>query len=322
MNKNDVNFIDATARIIEKTLKETFAKIKFFLFKLRQLRRLRKKDFKVVFHNEGQVIVEMPHLTLLESLFQRASILSKEIQFSLRPNQEALLRKIVYDLFKSGYLDNKKSVVDIGCWIGDNTLVWAQMLDKNAVVHAIDPSINNISFGKELAQVNKISNINWVLGVCAESSGGYLVADGSIDHTAFSFSTTPSSGSLLSTTIDEIVAGSDHKDISMIHVDVEGLEENVMRGAESVILKCRPVILYEQHISQDKVRNIIDLLTSWDYRIFMINEVLPGCRLDCRNFIAFDARLPSPKIPSIEQSMGHEEGVWYASVGQSLIPIS
>lgn len=212
--------------------------------------------------------------------------------------------------------------MDVGCWIGDNTLVWAQMLDKSAVVHAIDPSLNNISFGKELAEINSISNINWVLDVCAESSGGYLVPDACIDHTAFSFASNPGSGALVSTTIDEIVTGSDHKEISMIHIDVEGLEAKVIRGSEKVITQCRPVILFEQHLSQDKVRSIIELLTSWDYRVFMINEVLPGCRLDCRNFIAFDARLPLPDIPSIDQSMGHEESVWYASVGQSLIPVS
>ena len=54
---------------------------------------------------------------------------------------------------------------------------------------------------------------------------------------------------------------------------------------------------------------------------FMVNEVLPGCSLDCRNFLAFDSNNALPKISEFERKSGADMGIYSAVVGGSLIEI-
>ena len=49
------------------------------------------------------------------------------------------------------------------------------------------------------------------------------------------------------------------------------------KGAEKLILSDQPVISFEQHISKEDVGAVSEFLKSFDYRVFMLNEVLPGC---------------------------------------------
>ena len=63
----------------------------------------------------------------------------------------------------------------------------------------------------------------------------------------------------------------------------------------------RIVELEEMHLKSeakmfDKIKYF---LTLQDYQIFMINEVLPGCRLDCRNFFAAPINFDITKIQSL-----------------------
>ena len=53
----------------------------------------------------------------------------------------------------------------------------------------------------------------------------------------------------------------------------------------------------------------------------MINEVLPGCSLDCRNFLAFPARKGMPKLSAFEQSNGKKLGVYSAAIGGVLLEV-
>ena len=65
------------------------------------------------------------------------------------------------------------------------------------------------------------------------------------------------------------------------------MESKVISGAFGIIDKFKPIISFEQHLEIDDYNALCDTLTEKQYEVFMINEVLPGCRPDCRNFIAF-----------------------------------
>ena len=104
-----------------------------------------------------------------------------------------------------------------------------------------------------------------------------------------------------------------------MHIDVEGLELKVLRGARKIIELNRPVIIFENLISRPGLEPIISFLYSYKYDVYMINEVLPGCDLDCRNFIAFDSKRKLPKIETPVQKHGITNGIYYASIGPVLI---
>ena len=49
----------------------------------------------------------------------------------------------------------------------------------------------------------------------------------------------------------------------------------------------RPVVVWENHLNTDNVNETIAFFHGLKYKSFMINEMFPHCRKDCRNFISF-----------------------------------
>jgi FkbM family methyltransferase len=286
-----------------------------------KLNNLDKNDYKAKFIHEGGIEISLPKISVIDALFKRNKNLTRVFDYFSRPKAEVLLRKTIFRLFKEGYISSNKSIIDIGCWLGDNSLVWAKLLDKESTVYAVDPSIENLSFGQELAELNSIFNVSWEHAVCSDNPGIPLSFQGNIDHAIFSESNTTNQNIMVSTTLDEIVGEINHETIGLLHVDVEGFELKVLRGAETIIDKSRPVITFEQHISKEDVGTVVSFLKEKNYDVFMINEVIPECNLDCRNFIAFDSQKVYPKIYKPDQMNGRNEGIFYACIGADLIAV-
>jgi len=59
-------------------------------------------------------------------------------------------------MYKNDYIKSNESIIDIGSWIGDNSIVWATYLNAAAVVFAIDPSSKNLLYCKMVAEINNI----------------------------------------------------------------------------------------------------------------------------------------------------------------------
>lgn len=293
-----------------------------FLKTKRRLAHLRRNDFAVTFPLDGDVRVQLPKLPTgyFRSARQR-SMLWDVWQFQERPTKEALLRKLVFQLLQNGGLDPKRSIVDIGCWLGDNAIVWAMRLGEHGGrVIAIDPSRRNLDFVGKLARLNQCDNLELVEAVCADRTGREVAFDGHITHAAFRDKQAGDGSVHLTTTLDEIVGTARHGDISLLHVDVEGFEEQVIRGAEAILAASRPVVIFEQHISSENHLPLTVYLQGHGYAVFMINEVLPACRLDCRNFMAIHATA-ALELPEVVNHAGVTEQIWYAVPGPALIPV-
>jgi FkbM family methyltransferase len=280
--------------------------------------QLKKNGYLVNFVHEANTIVKLPRLSILEVLFNKGPFVKKTFDFAARPNAESLLRKTIFELYNSGYINHELSIVDIGCWISDNTIVWARYLTGKGIVFAIDPSSDNLKFGKAVAEKNDVQNIKWIEAVCAEKPGIKLDFDGSIDHANFKEVTT--NHVFESSTVDDIVQ-KEGLDIGLLHVDVEGFELSVLKGATVIIKRNKPIILFEQHISKEDFESISIYIKKFGYRIFMINEVLPGCELDCRNFLAVPSEKDLPKLINFKQSNARNMGIYSAVIGASLIEV-
>ena len=289
---------------------------------------LEENNFTVKF--EGNISVKMMPMKLsdfeketnLTKKENKLAMLRREISFFQRPEKEKLLRLIIFQLFDVGYLDKSKSIIDIGCWLGDNAIPWSFLISDNSVVHAIDPSDENLNFAKNIALINGRKNLNWVKAVCSETVGEKLNFQGSIEQANFNVALSSETATHISNSLDNIINSSSYKSISLIHVDVEGFEERTLRGAKKIITNERPVIVFEQHISSDKTRELIQYLVKFEYKIFMVNEILPGCKPDCRNFIAFDRRKSLPKMPKLIHSEGRRMNIFYATLDEALIDVS
>ena len=92
------------------------------------------------------------------------------------------------------------------------------------------------------------------------------------------------------------IAQKEIKNIGYIHLDVEGMDYKVLVGASNIIDKDRPIITFEQHLEIDDYSLILNFLNKKKYTVFLIDEILPGCRPDCRNSIAFPNEIYSENL--------------------------
>lgn len=293
------------------------ALIKAFISRLANFRSLNKSDYRVEFVHEGNTFIRLPRSSWFDALTGKGDTLSRNISYFHRPNAEALLRRVIHGLYADGYISADKSIIDIGSWISDNSIIWGKQLNKGAFVFAIDPSPENQSYGQKVASLNNVSNIKFIEAVCTDNDGDKVDFDGDLGHT--SFQKEPEDGRIVATTLDAIITKAGGPSIGLLHVDVEGLELSVLKGASRIIENDMPIIAFEQHISQENVCEVTDFLRDFGYRIFMVNEVLPGCSLDCRNFLAFDSSNPTPNISEFEQKNAADMGIYSAVIGGSLV---
>ena len=72
-----------------------------------------------------------------------------------------------------------------------------------------------------------------------------------------------------------------------MHIDVENLENEVLKGSENLINMYNPIIIFEGHIKSymNGVKECYNFLKKMDYIIYMIDEDA-GAINDARNFIA------------------------------------
>ena len=221
---------------------------------------------EVNFINDNNVIVKVP----INNKFSD--------KFKTRVSDEIIFRKI------SAYLLNniiKSNIIDLGAWIGDNSLPWAKLTKSK--IYAIDPSENNISYINNLIKLNDVKNISTIKKAISDKIE-IIGTDDDIDHCSF---TKGSKYKLESDTLDNLYKNKIIDNIGYIHLDVEGFEFKVIKGSINIIDKFKPIIAFEQHLNTDNYKELCSYLKNKNYDVYLIDEILPSNKKDSRNFIAF-----------------------------------
>lgn len=303
----------------------TFFLIKKIVNRFKRFGLLQKLKWKVIFIADGNHTITIPPVSY-KDFFLKEEYLNRCYELTQRPSKEVLLRQIIFNLFRLEFLDRNSSIIDIGSWIADNSLVWALNLKEEGTVYAIDPSSKNLEFSKKIAQANGIHNIKFIQAVCSDTENIPLEFDGDISHAKFR-TTNPDKTdvNIFSKTLDGIIKKELNEKqvltIGLLHVDVEGFELKVLKGAVNLIERDRPVITFEQHISRENIFEVIDFLRGYEYDVYMLNEVIPGNDLDCRNFIAFYRNRSIPEGVEDILELGKDFLIFNATVERSLIKV-
>lgn len=285
---------------ISNSIKPIIRKLLHPMRRLINYLRLRKTGFVINFQYDGNQRIQIPKYGLLSFVFGTNVVARNSFKYSSRPNKEVVLRSLVQKLYDDGFIHKQKSILDVGSYLGDNAIVWTQYLEGGLVI-AIDPSFDNCQFAKQIAEHNNFSNLRCIQALCSDRDDEVYVTNGDIGHSTFC---TPEPGGanvyryLVKTSkVDTLVAMEREKPlIGLMHIDVEGMEYQVLRGAIELIRSNYPVILFEGHLSKsDQLMEIFDWLSQENYRVFLINEVVPLSDLDCRNFLAV-CKNSEPKI--------------------------
>ena len=295
--------------------------LKIFFYPLIIIWKYSSLRNKITFSLEGNIDIELIPTNIFSLLNkQKISHIENNFALSKRVYSEALLRSIVFELIQKKIISKNEHIVDIGSWIGDNSIIWGRLIeDGTGKIYAIDPSPSNIDYGKRLEKINSVLNICWNNEVCSSKDGLEIFYNGNINHCDFNNLGLGKKYFKKTNTIDSIVGNKNWHKISMLHLDVEGLEEEVLIGSMNIISHSRPIIIFEQHISDINPNEIFSRIKHFDYELYMINEVLPESRLDTRNFIAFQKDTDVSIINEI--SPDSVKGCWPATTGQALIKV-
>jgi FkbM family methyltransferase len=178
------------------------------------------------------------------------------------------------------------NIIDLGAWIGDNTVPWAKQ--TTSTIYAIDPSAKNCRYIQQVAAMNSISNIKIIQKAISDKQESLYTLD-NLHHCSFVYNKAPEGCGRVAeaVSLDHLFVAQEITEIGFIHLDVEGMEAAVVKGAEKLIQERRPLVTFEQHLELDDYKGLSAVFVNKKYRVYMIDEVLPGCRPDCRNFIAF-----------------------------------
>jgi FkbM family methyltransferase len=239
------------------------------------------------FTNDNNCIIFLPNINNKYREFDYCDIFSK------RDNHEVIFRKINTILINNKII--KGNIIDLGAWIGDNSIPWSKNID--GIVYAIDPSEYNCNFIKEVIKINDIKNMIVLKEVISDKIK-VVSTDDDLWHASFQ-SNENGTNKTVSTSLDTLYENGVLEKIDYIHIDVEGMERLVIIGAQKIIDENQPIISFEQHISWEDYTGLSNYIKSKNYRVFLIDEILPGCMPDCRNLIAFPQRLDSNKIKKI-----------------------
>jgi len=246
-----------------------------------------------VFTNDGGITV-----SLIEHPFSPT--------FASRNNHEVLFRRMHTYLMDAGVIKN--NIIDLGAWIGDNTIPWSKRSGsdaKRSVVYAIDPSRENCDFIQIMCDHNQIDNVK-IFQTAVSDKMETLSTNDDMYHCTFA-SDDQGRNKVNAITLDHLFNIGEIENIGYIHLDVEGMEYKVILGSEKIIDTYKPIITFEQHLEIDNYNLILEHLTNKNYIVYLIDEVLPGCRPDCRNSIAFPKEIFDPSIVTkIHQYIGKE----------------
>ena len=228
---------------------------------------------KQIYYKNENILINIPYNNNTRHRYYQS--------FEKRDNAEVLFRLLIDYLYKNNILDKTQNIIDLGAWIGDNTIPWA--LKNDGIIYAIDPSHENINYINELSFLNCVSNVK-TIQTCVSNQIETVYTDGDLKHTEFNID----SGNiqLQTTTLDQLLHQNIIKDINFIHLDVEGFELKVLEGSINLIKKYNPIICWEGHLTTDNIQGIHNFFTNNSYNTYMINEFFPHCLPDCRNFIS------------------------------------
>ncbi|MGO9139570.1 MAG: FkbM family methyltransferase [Syntrophales bacterium] len=165
---------------------------------------------------------------------------------------------------------------DIGANIGYHALVMAEAAEKGQV-YAFEPIPQVCDILQKNIDINHKQNITIVQKVVAGAEGKIqLGLDTSIDQASLKFAINDEIHRLCeiiecdAITIDGFVAEGNAPP-SLIKIDVEGAEVDVLQGARRALAQCHPLVLCETH-GQMAARGVYKILCEYGYELFIIHD--------------------------------------------------
>jgi len=159
-------------------------------------------------------------------------------------------------LEKSLLLPINSCIIDCGAHIGDGSIPIAHYLKysgrEDIMVYAIDPSKYKCDFINNIIHLNNLKNISVInCGLSKENDEYELSKDWSKIMNTGGMTWKEGTGMLFDT-LDNLVKNKViNHNVGILHLDVEGMEIDVLKGAKNTLLKDKPYLTIENNNRQN-----------------------------------------------------------------------
>lgn len=183
---------------------------------------------------------------------------------------------------------NINCIIDCGAYIGDFTLFLAKN-NPNKIFYSIEPSSNNYKFIELIKKLNNLNNLVIYNNLISNEINTYSSLNPNKPSAEYKVSL---NGKIKSITLDSLYKEKKINSPNIIHIDVEGMELEVLEGSINIIKLFRPIIIVEFLKKHNAKNNIIhNMLKKLNYSPEVINE---SCNVidiiditKCRNLIYY-----------------------------------
>jgi len=169
--------------------------------------------------------------------------------------EEDLLRSINAMCLKPG------TFVDVGAYIGTHTIYFSKIMQRKVLAFEPNPaSFSDLKSNVMFNEVEGLVNIHQT-AVGATASKGDIAFDDASNLGAAKFSPN-AEGAIELSPLDDLLL--QNENISLIKIDTEGFELDVLRGATKTLARCKPVIVVEC-ISPQNFSSVASILEEISY---------------------------------------------------------
>jgi FkbM family methyltransferase len=206
------------------------------------------------------------------------------------PNADPGFRLGTYELpvqkALAQYLQPGAVFYDIGANVGFFSIIAAKKIGNKGQVYAFEPVPENVTTIQRNVELNRFTNVTVVDKAVSSSSGqAELLLAHHIGGAVLATAAMPPDmkGTMFveTVTIDNSLDSIHLKPPTVVKIDVEGAEIDVLRGMMQTIQKFKPVIFYEvddsdRSIFERKSQELAQFMASLDYRIIDLENSYLG----------------------------------------------
>lgn len=204
---------------------------------------------------------------------------------------EVVFDSLIGTIFREpGFLPDEGGVLDVGAQFAEQSCHYGS-INPHRKVFTIDPSASNQQFANETFKPF-MPNMN--LG---QHGLGKEIGEIRTDGNFFNM---PKFGTVIPVyTIDSIFIEKGEK-LAFAHIDVEGMELEVLKGGVKTIQQNQPVFSTELRVHKDHnyTRDLLNFIDNLGYDSYVVNEVCGTPFMDFRNILNIPRELSSRLVDS------------------------
>ena len=218
-----------------------------------------ENNYEIIYKNIDNISIKLAN-----------DIWSKDFKnrfISHEPYTNIKLKELLKDLPNNSY------IIDAGAHVGDTGLYLAKILDnkykkKNIKVIMIEPDKTKINFINKMAKLNNLNNIvTKNIGISDKKSKAKI--DKNFHPGGWKIIENNKNGNIIIDTLDNIC---NNLNISLIHLDVEGMEYKCLLGSKNIIKNTKYIMIELNTINNNR-NNEVNILKKNNFIEFKDNKI-------------------------------------------------